>query len=173
MLAHQWTLRGIRAKVWGTLLWESGRVDLTFDWGCVILGCVGGAVPDVIRFTSFRQSKCPEYVKTFYFWLCVSFLVLLGGLAAFLMQTNDIKAAFAFGFTAPELLTGFGHRYGPGGHPTGNSWANEKGQEKGIKNRADGKEKLEGEEDGGDEVFFVSDGEKPTLVEIAKDWWGY
>jgi hypothetical protein len=76
------------------------------NWTMIILGCVGGAIPDVIRIIQNRHKpELPDYVGSMNFWLGLVLLVLLGGFAAWLGGASDYKAALAFGFAAPEIVS--------------------------------------------------------------------
>ena len=75
----------------------------------LLLGCVGGLLPDVLRIVKNRHnSSLPDYFKQPMFWLGWFLLVLLGGFAAWLLTAQDAKQAVAFGFAAPELLSNLG-----------------------------------------------------------------
>jgi hypothetical protein len=77
------------------------------DWKTAfLLGCAGGAIPDVIRFCKQRyKDELPKIYKRWHFWLAFVFLVLLGGIAASLAGAQVWHAALAYGFTAPEALS--------------------------------------------------------------------
>lgn len=72
----------------------------------VVLGCVGGLVPDVLRLVKTRYKKrLPAYLRYLNFWVGVVLLIAIGGLAAWLLAAQDPKDALAYGFAAPELLS--------------------------------------------------------------------
>jgi len=69
------------------------------------LGCLGGAVPDVIRLVKARHDGPPPFVKTVFFWIMFAVLIVLGGLAARYGGAAGVKEALAFGFGAPEIIS--------------------------------------------------------------------
>jgi hypothetical protein len=77
-----------------------------FQLNLFILGVVGGALPDVIRIIKMKdQESLPNYLKKVNFWLGLFLLVLLGGLAAWLLGAQDPKTAIGMGFAAPEAFS--------------------------------------------------------------------
>lgn len=78
------------------------QFNLTF----VILGCMGGLFPDILRVIKNRYRKSlPAYFKRLNFWLGVLLLVVLGGFAAWILGATQVKEALIFGFAAPELFS--------------------------------------------------------------------
>jgi hypothetical protein len=76
------------------------------DWQIILLGCVGGAIPDVIRFVQNRhEPSLPDYIKSGNFWIGLALLLVLGGAAAWLAQAQHAKEALAYGFAAPEVIS--------------------------------------------------------------------
>ena len=76
------------------------------DWTIIILGCVGGAIPDAIRIIQGRhKTELPDYVGSLNFLIGLLLLVLLGGFAAWLGAAKEYKEALAYGFAAPELVS--------------------------------------------------------------------
>jgi hypothetical protein len=69
------------------------------------LGCLGGAIPDLLRLVKGRYDGAPKYVATYFFWIMFVILVLLGGGVAFGMGASSAKEALALGFTAPEVIS--------------------------------------------------------------------
>ena len=69
------------------------------------LGCLGGALPDLLRLVKGRHDGAPAFLRDWFFWLMFAALVGLGGLAALLGQADEAKEAIAFGFTAPEVIS--------------------------------------------------------------------
>lgn len=69
------------------------------------LGCLGGALPDVLRLIKGRHDGAPAFLRDWFFWVMFAGLVLLGGLAAFLGGADEPVEALAFGFGAPEVLS--------------------------------------------------------------------
>jgi len=76
------------------------------NWTLIGLGCVGGALPDVIRVVKSRyEIELPKYWKSPNFWIGLIILVILGGLASWLGGAADPKSALAFGYGAPEVIS--------------------------------------------------------------------
>jgi hypothetical protein len=72
----------------------------------VLLGMVGGLLPDAIRFFKERHDpQVPAFLKTTKFWISLGVGLGLGGLAAWLLEAATAKDAVIYGFAAPELLT--------------------------------------------------------------------
>jgi hypothetical protein len=72
----------------------------------VLLGMVGGILPDAIRFFKERHDpQVPAFVKSPKFWLSLAVGLGLGALAAWLLKAANAKDAVIYGFAAPELLT--------------------------------------------------------------------
>jgi len=69
------------------------------------LGCLGGAIPDVLRLIKGRYDGAPAYLKTWFFWVMTIVLILLGGGVAVGLQAPGAKEALTFGFTAPEVIS--------------------------------------------------------------------
>jgi hypothetical protein len=79
---------------------------MPIDWTMIGIGCGGGAIPDIIRFAKGRyKEELPAHYKSLNFWIGFAFLVALGGLAAGLGGATDPKAALAYGFGAPEIIS--------------------------------------------------------------------
>lgn len=85
------------------------------------LGCLGGALPDLLRLIKGRHDGAPRFLRDWFFWLMFAGLVALGGLAALLGQADEAKEALAFGFAAPEVVSRAfgGSRAGSLSHPVG------------------------------------------------------
>ena len=76
------------------------------NWNIVMMGCIGGLIPDLLRIVRVHTDPTlPPYLKTANFWIGLVGLVILGGLATWLLQATAPKEAFAYGFSAPELLS--------------------------------------------------------------------
>lgn len=76
------------------------------NWTMILLGCAGGALPDIIRIVKGRYStELPDYLKSLNFWIGFALLIILGGLAALLGDAKGAKEALAFGFAAPEIIS--------------------------------------------------------------------
>lgn len=72
----------------------------------ILLGCLGGILPDILRLIKNRyEIKVPEYFKSVFFWISLFLMVIVGGLAAWLLEANNAKQALAYGFSAPEILS--------------------------------------------------------------------
>ncbi|MDX8437771.1 hypothetical protein RFN25_30680 [Mesorhizobium abyssinicae] len=78
---------------------------MTIDWTIAIVGCAGGAVPDVLRLIKARHEGAPEYLKHRFFWIMFFVLVVGGGACAVLSGARDFQSALALGFGAPEILS--------------------------------------------------------------------
>ena len=74
----------------------------------LLYGCVGGALPDVLRLVEGRHGQVPAYLGSAYFWLSLVLLVALGGVAAIVLTgggpVEPIKA-LAIGYTAPSVVS--------------------------------------------------------------------
>jgi|SRR5215467_3020192 len=80
-----------------------------------VLGCVGGALPDVLRLIAGRYGDMPSYFRTPYFWISLVMLVALGGGAAYFvaylspgteMATIGQSINYlAIGYSAPSVLS--------------------------------------------------------------------
>jgi hypothetical protein len=78
----------------------------TFDFTIFLLGCVGGLLPDAIRFVKDRYNKkIADYLSFPQFWGGLALLVLLGGFTAWVLGAKDWLVALGYGFIAPELLS--------------------------------------------------------------------
>lgn len=75
-------------------------------WSMVILGCVGGLLPDILRVIQDRYSLTPAaYFKSPMFYVSLFLLAALGGFSAWLLEAADVKQALAYGFGAPEIIS--------------------------------------------------------------------
>jgi hypothetical protein len=78
------------------------------DWTVIGLGCLGGAIPDVIRLVQGRYNQdLPNYLRQPNFWIGFVLLIVIGGLAAWLGDATGLKEALAYGYAAPELIARF------------------------------------------------------------------
>ena len=76
------------------------------NWSIIVLGCVGGMLPDVLRTINNRfDKKIPSYLKRPLFWIGFFLLVAIGGFAAWLFGATTAKDAVIYGFAAPELIS--------------------------------------------------------------------
>jgi hypothetical protein len=72
----------------------------------IALGCLGGALPDVIRVIQNRyKTELPDYLISKNFLLGFVLLVALGGFAAWLGGAKAVKEALAYGYGAPEIIS--------------------------------------------------------------------
>ncbi len=78
----------------------------SFNPTFVILGCVGGILPDAIRIIKSRHDQeLPSYFKKINFWVGFLFMVILGGGAAWIFGASQAKEALIFGYAAPEFIS--------------------------------------------------------------------
>jgi hypothetical protein len=73
-------------------------------WQAIGWGCLGGALPDVLRLIKYRHDGPPHYVWSGFFWAAFCLLLFLGGLASFLLHPDRTIDAIAIGFSAPEIF---------------------------------------------------------------------
>lgn len=77
-----------------------------FELGFVVLGCVGGLIPDILRIIKNRYRKdllvCLGRLN---FWLGVVLLIGLGGLAAWVLEAQEARDALIYGYAAPQLFS--------------------------------------------------------------------
>jgi hypothetical protein len=71
----------------------------------IVLGCIGGIIPDAIRVAKGRYDAMPGYLKAPMFWTGLFILVAIGGFAAWLGGASEVKQALAYGYAGPELLS--------------------------------------------------------------------
>ena len=72
----------------------------------ILLGCIGGLLPDVLRAIQNRYKKRFSKVWTEpQFLLGLVLQIAVGGLAAYLFDALNAKQAIACGFAGPELLS--------------------------------------------------------------------
>ena len=82
---------------------REGRVN---GFQIVALGCVGGALPDVLRVIEKRHEPMPDFLKRRIFWIGLGLLVAIGGAAAYLLAPTRVVDALAIGFSAPSVFSG-------------------------------------------------------------------
>jgi hypothetical protein len=81
---------------------------MTWEWTIFGIGCCGGIIPDVMRIIQSRyKAELPSYFSSWNFWLGLSLLVIIGGLAALLGKASDWRQALAIGYAGPEFLSRF------------------------------------------------------------------
>jgi hypothetical protein len=66
----------------------------------IVLGCIGGALPDILRLIAGRHGEAPKYLFSVYFWVSFVLLVVLGGSAIYVVH-----------LVSPEVLSGSPHRW--------------------------------------------------------------
>jgi len=75
------------------------------DVKLLLWSALGGITPDLTRLVKAGALGAPSYLKSWFFWVSFIILALLGVAAAYLMPATNEKQAFAFGFSAPEILS--------------------------------------------------------------------
>ncbi len=77
-----------------------------FDLQLVLLACLGGALPDLLRIARNRYaSGIAKYLKTLNFWTGLVVLMLIGGLVAWVFDASNAKDALILGFSAPAIIS--------------------------------------------------------------------
>jgi hypothetical protein len=72
----------------------------------ILFGCVGGAIPDLLRIVKCRYEPSKlKYLKTRLFWIGFVLLIVGGGFAAWVAEAQGIKEALAYGFSAPQVIS--------------------------------------------------------------------
>jgi hypothetical protein len=71
----------------------------------IILGCIGGLLPDVLRLVKGRYKGFSSYWREPSYWLGLMLLIALGGFAAWIGEAKEAVQALAYGFGAPEVIT--------------------------------------------------------------------
>src|SRR5438128_12702296 len=74
----------------------------------IVLGCIGGALPDVLRLIAGRHGEVPKYLGSPYFWVSLIVLVALGGGTTYLFSLTSPQtwiSALAIGYTAPSMIS--------------------------------------------------------------------
>lgn len=69
------------------------------------LGCLGGALPDILRAVKLRYQPAPQYLRRWFFWISLAVLVVMGGVVTHFVHPESAVAALSVGFSAPELLS--------------------------------------------------------------------
>jgi uncharacterized membrane protein AbrB (regulator of aidB expression) len=69
-------------------------------------GFFGGIVGDLVNLHEARETGPPVYVKKIWYWFCMAFMAVLGGLLACLYGVHEVQAILAanIGASAPVLL---------------------------------------------------------------------
>jgi len=66
---------------------------------------LGGLLPDILRILPSKYGDAPAYLRRPFFWVSLIILVILGGLAAYLLGPNGAVNAVAIGYAAPSILS--------------------------------------------------------------------
>ena len=69
------------------------------------LGCAGGLLPDILRVVAVRHGEAPSYLWRPFFWISLSILSILGGLAAVFIGSGGTVEALAIGYGAPSIIS--------------------------------------------------------------------
>lgn len=75
------------------------------DIPLIVLGCVGGLLPDLLRAVKGRHKAFPKYWGQPTFWLGLALAVALGGFLAWILEAKAAKEALAYGFGGPAIVT--------------------------------------------------------------------
>src|SRR5690349_11101305 len=93
-----------------------------FDTGVIVLGCIGGALPDILRIINSRYDpELADHLKTVQFWIGFILLVAIGGFAAWVFGAKEVKEALAYGFGAPEFISKGIGSFAAGNNPVPNA----------------------------------------------------
>jgi len=77
-----------------------------FSLSLFLLGCLGGLLPDLLRIVRNRHKvHMPAYLRKGNFWLGAVLLVLVGGLAAWVLGAASAKDALIYGYASPQLFS--------------------------------------------------------------------
>lgn len=74
----------------------------------ILLGCLGGFLPDVIRFIKLGNDgkyTMPDYLGKGFFWIVLALQVGLGALMVYLFNVHDNLQAVVYGYAAPQIFT--------------------------------------------------------------------
>lgn len=71
----------------------------------VLLGALGGILPDLIKAIRKRFQKMPTYFGSGWYWLNVTFLAIIGALVSAVAHPSTIQEALAYGAGALALVT--------------------------------------------------------------------
>jgi fructose-1,6-bisphosphatase/inositol monophosphatase family enzyme len=78
----------------------------SINWPLVVIGCMGGIVPDLVRFAKGRyDANIGDYFKRWNYWVGLLVLVALGGLAAAFGGPTTAGQALVYGYAAPEFFS--------------------------------------------------------------------
>src|SRR5512143_2378993 len=77
-----------------------------FDLLLFLLGCLGGALPDLLRILKNRyKAGLPKYLRTANFWIGLVILIGIGGLTAWILGAASAKDALFYGYASPQVLS--------------------------------------------------------------------
>jgi hypothetical protein len=82
-------------------------------WEAAGIGLVGGWVPDGLRLLNARHDGLPSYLRTWFFWISLAVLGLLGGVVSVLSHPSSVQVAFALGYSAPSIVSALGAKGEP------------------------------------------------------------
>src|SRR5262249_3791795 len=71
----------------------------------IALGCLGGAIPDILRVISLRYESVPKYLYQWFFWISLILLIALGGVVSYWLDPTRAIDALAIGYSAPGILS--------------------------------------------------------------------
>jgi hypothetical protein len=84
--------------------------ERVMNWQLYMLGMVGGVLPEALRFVAWARDRSPDRgprpLVDSSFWISIGVGALLGPLAVHILEPTTRLQATAFGFAAPEFLTG-------------------------------------------------------------------
>lgn len=75
-------------------------------WPVFLVGCLGGALGDVLGIVEARKTGAPSYLRSFFYWVCLVLLALIGGGLTALYGVDNVKAVLAvnIGASAPLII---------------------------------------------------------------------
>jgi hypothetical protein len=73
----------------------------------LILGAIGGGLPDILRLIEGRHGQLPTYLGSWYFWVSLFLLVILGAAVAVALPgaENDWIRPLAVGYAGPSVIS--------------------------------------------------------------------
>jgi hypothetical protein len=83
-------------------------MQLSGFWPVFLVGCFGGALAELIKWYSMRESdNLPRYAKLLRYWLITAGIVICGGVLATLYGTTRVNALLAvnIGASAPLIIS--------------------------------------------------------------------
>lgn len=85
----------------------SAAVQLSSWISVLIVGCLGGAFLELLKWYGMRESaEFPTYTKSFRYWAVTGAMIIAGGVVAMLYGYQDVNAILAFnlGASAPAII---------------------------------------------------------------------